>query len=100
MPGLRFLLFLAVNSAGFGSCSGVFARHRGYRRTRANLRALACRRHRPFSLRRCVPSRYVRNKRAKSADESADERPDKEYINLMSGESILPDDIKTGGDEV
>ena len=44
--------------------------------------------------------RYVRNKRAKSADESADERPDKEYINSISGESTLPDDIKTGGGEV
>ena len=44
--------------------------------------------------------RYVRNKRAESADESADERPDKEYTEPMPGESILPDDIKTGGDEV
>ena len=40
--------------------------------------------------------RYVRNKRA----ESADERPDKEYTNSISGESTLPDDIKTGGGEV
>ena len=40
--------------------------------------------------------RYVRNKRA----ESADERPDKEYTEPMPGESMLPDDIKTGGGEV
>ena len=40
--------------------------------------------------------RYVRNKRA----ESADGRPDKEYTNSISGESTLPDDIKTGGGEV
>ena len=40
--------------------------------------------------------RYVRNKRGKSADEHSD----KEYTEPMSGESMLPDDIKTGGDEV
>ena len=39
--------------------------------------------------------RYVRNKRG----ESANEHSDKEYTESMSGESILPDDIKTGGDE-
>ena len=40
--------------------------------------------------------RYVRNKRG----ESANEHSDKEYTEPMSGESILPDDIKTGRDEV
>ena len=40
--------------------------------------------------------RYVRNKRG----ESANEHSDKEYTEPMSGESMLPDDIKTGGGEV
>ena len=40
--------------------------------------------------------RYVRNKRTKSADEHSD----KEYTEMMPGESISPDDIKTDGDEV